>query len=282
MENITEVLMESVAKAEKMIAAAEPAPGDYEKDGLLYCGKCNTPKQHRGEFLGIVKIVPCICQCRAVELAAEEQRRQREKLQERIKKQRLADFPESDMQHWTFSADDGADQRIMRAAKNYVANFAQFRKQGKGLLLYGGVGTGKTFAAACITNALIDTDRPCLMTNFARVLNTLWSIEEKQAYIDSFNKFDLLVLDDLGTERRSEYAQEQVFNVIDGRYRAGLPLIITTNLSIEEIKKPDSVGNSRIYDRVLEMCHPVEVTGKSRRRQKVAAEFKGMNELLGL
>ena len=282
MENITEVLMESVAKAEKMIAAAEPALGDYEKDGLLYCGKCNTPKQHRGEFLGIVKIVPCICQCRAVELAAEEQRRQREKLQERIKKQRLAGFPESDMQHWTFSADDGAEQRIMRAAKNYVDNFAQFREQGKGLLLYGGVGTGKTFAAACIANALIDNGRLCLMTSFARVLNTLWSIEEKQAYIDSFNKFDLLVLDDLGTERRSEYAQEQVFNVIDGRYRAGLPLIVTTNLSIEEIKKPDSVGNSRIYDRVLEMCHPVEVTGKSRRRQKVAAEFKGMNELLGL
>lgn len=282
MENITEVLIESVAKAEKMIAAAEAAPGDYEKDGLLYCGKCNTPKQHRGGFLGIVKIVPCICQCRAAELAAEEQQRQREKLQERIKKHRLAGFPESDMQHWDFSADDGADQRVMRAAKNYVANFAQFREQGKGLLLYGGVGTGKTFAAACIVNALIDTGRPCLMTNFARVLNTLWSIEEKQAYIDSFNKFDLLVLDDLGTERRSEYAQEQVFNVIDGRYRAGLPLIITTNLSIEEIKKPDSVGNSRIYDRVLEMCHPVEVTGKSRRRQKVAAEFKGMNELLGL
>ena len=120
------------------------------------------------------------------------------------------------------------------------------------------------------------------MTNFARVLNTLWSIEKKQAYIDSFNKFDLLVLDDLGTERRSEYAQEQVFNVIDSRYRAKLPLIITTNLSIEEIKKPDSVGNSRIYDRVLEMCHPVEVTGHSRRRQKVAADFKGMNEILGL
>lgn len=282
MENITEVLMESVAKAEKMIAAAEPAPGDYEKDGLLYCGKCNTPKQHRGEFLGIVKIVPCICQCRAAELAAEEQRRQWEKLQERIKKHRLAGFPESDMQHWTFSADDGADPRIMRAAKNYVTNFAQFREQGKGLLLYGGVGTGKTFAAACIVNALIDTGKPCLMTNFARVLNTLWSIENKQAYIDSFNKFDLLVLDDLGTERRSEYAQEQVFNVIDGRYRAGLPMIITTNLSIEEIKKPDSVGNSRIYDRVLEMCHPVEVNGKSRRRKKVAAEFKSMNELLGL
>lgn len=276
-------LMAAVAAVEQKTAAnATAAPGDYEKGGLLYCGKCHTPKQHRGEFLGIVKIVPCICQCKKAELEAEERQRQHEKLQERIKRQRKAGFLESDMQGWTFAADDGADPRIMRAAKNYVANFAQFKAQGKGLLLYGGVGTGKTFAAACIVNALIDTGKPCLMTNFARVLNTLWSIENKQAYIDSFNKFDLLVLDDLGTERRSEYAQEQVFNVIDSRYRAKLPLIITTNLSIEEIKKPDSVGNSRIYDRVLEMCHPVEVSGKSRRRKKVAAEFKGMNELLGL
>ncbi len=276
-------LMDVVAAVEQKTAAnATAAPGDYMKNGLLHCGKCHTPKQHRGEFLGIVKIVPCICQCRAAELAAEERQREAEKLQERIKRQRRAGFPKSDMQHWTFAADDGADSRIMRAAKRYVDNFAQFKEQGKGLLLYGGVGTGKTFAAACIVNALIDTGKPCLMTNFARVLNTLWSIEEKQAYIDSFNKFDLLVLDDLGTERRSEYAQEQVFNVIDSRYRAKLPLIITTNLSIEEIKKPDSVGNSRIYDRVLEMCHPVEVNGHSRRRKKVAADFKGMNELLGL
>lgn len=276
-------LMDVVAAVEQKAAAnATAAPGDYMENGLLHCGKCHTPKQHRGECLGIVKVVPCICQCRAAELAAEEQRQQQEKLQERIKCQRKAGFLESDMQHWTFAADDGADPRIMRAAKKYVDNFAQFKEQGKGLLLYGGVGTGKTFAAACIVNALIDTGKLCLMTNFARVLNTLWSIEEKQAYIDSFNKFDLLVLDDLGTERRSEYAQEQVFNVIDSRYRAKLPLIITTNLSIEEIKKPDSVGNSRIYDRVLEMCHPVEVNGHSRRRKKVAADFKGMNELLGL
>lgn len=264
--------MESIAKAEKIIAAEEPAPGDYEKDGLLYCGKCHTPKEFRGSFLGMVKVVPCLCRCRSEKLAAEEQQRKSEKRQERIRQHRRASFLESDMQNWNFAADDGADPRIMRAAKNYVGNFTQFREQGKGLLLYGGVGTGKTFAAACIANALIDSGRTCLMTNF----------EEKQAYIDSFNQFDLLVLDDLGAERRSEYAQEQVFNVIDARYRAKLPMIITTNLSIDEIKKPDSIGNSRIYDRVLEMCHPVEVTGKSRRRQKVATDFRRMNELLGL
>lgn len=276
-------LMAVMAAVEQKTAAnAAAAPGDYQKDGLLYCGKCHTAKQHRGEIFGTTVTVPCICRCKRAELDAAEHQRQHEKLQERIKNQRKAGFLDSDMRGWTFAADDGADPRIMRAAKNYVANFAQFKDLGKGLLLYGGVGTGKTFAAACIVNALIDTGKTCLMTNFARVLNTLWSIDKKQNYLDSFNKFDLLVLDDLGAERRSEYAQEQVFNVIDSRYRAKLPLIITTNLNIEEIKKPDSVGNSRIYDRVLEMCHPVEVSGKSRRRKKVVTEFKSMNELLGL
>ena len=265
-----EGLQEIMVTLERKTAANVPKDSaDYIENGLLYCGKCHTPKEFRGSFLGMVKVVPCLCRCRSEKLAEEEQ-------------QRKASFLESDMQHWNFAADDGADPRIMRAAKNYVGNFTQLREQGKGLLLYGGVGTGKTFAAACIANALIDSGRTCLMTNFARVLNTLWSIEEKQTYIDSFNQFDLLVLDDLGAERRSEYAQEQVFNVIDARYRAKLPMIITTNLSIDEIKKPDSIGNSRIYDRVLEMCHPVEVTGKSRRRQKVAADFRSMNELLGL
>ena len=276
-------LLEIVATVEQKTAANVPrSSADYMENGLLYCGKCHTPKEFRGNFLGMVKVVPCLCQCRADELAAEEQQRKAEKQRERIMLNRRASFLESDMQHWNFAADDGADARIMRAAKSYVANFTQFREQGKGLLLYGGVGTGKTFAAACIANALIDTGRTCLMTNFARVLNTLWSIEEKQAYIDSFNQFDLLVLDDLGAERRSEYAQEQVFNVIDGRYRSGLPLIITTNLGIDKIKKPDTIGNARIYDRVLEMCHSIELSGQSRRRKKVAEEFKSMNELLGL
>lgn len=276
-------LMEVMVAAEKKAATnAKAEAGDYVKDGLLYCGKCHTPKQHRGNFLGAEKIVPCICRCKKAALDAEAKRRQWEKQQERIKQQRKAGFPESDMQSWTFAADDGANPRVMQAMRSYVDNFQKFKEQGKGLLLYGGLGTGKTYAAACIVNALIDTGRACLMTNFTRVLNTLWSLENKQGYLDGLNQFDLLVLDDLGAERRSEYAQEQVFNVIDSRYRAKLPLIITTNLTMRELTAPDNIGNGRIYDRVLEMCHPIEVSGKSRRRQKVANEFKRMNELLGL
>ena len=133
-----------------------------------------------------------------------------------------------------------------------------------------------------MVNALIDAGYPCLMTNFARVLNTLWGTEKKQDYIDNLNSFQLLVLDDLGAERRSEYSQEQVFNVIDARYRAKLPLIITTNLEIDEIKNPKDIGNARIYDRILEMCHPIRVTGQNRRRQKIREGFHDMNKLFEL
>lgn len=260
---------------------AVESPADYiGENGLLYCGNCHTAKQHRGNFLGVERVVPCICKCRQEQIEAEAKARQREAMQKTIKEYRRMGFPESDMQHWTF--DNAEDCKIINAAKRYVDNFQQFRADGKGLLLYGGVGTGKTFAAACIVNALIDMGKPCLITNFSRVLNTLWGIDEKQAYIDSLNKFDLLVLDDLGIERQSEYVQEQVFNVIDSRYRARLPLIITTNLQLEEIVSPANVGNGRIYDRVLEMCHPVKVEGESRRRKKVKSGFSDMNEMLGL
>ena len=73
-----------------------------------------------------------------------------------------------------------------------------------------------------------------------------------------------------------------VFSIINARYESGRATIITTNLSLNTLQNPEDLVHQRIYDRVLEMCHPVEVTGKSRRRQKVAADFRSMNELLGL
>lgn len=157
---------------------------DYVKDGVLYCGKCHTPKEHIGKCMGLVRKVPCLCNCKTEELETERQQREWLKLQERIKEYRKLGFTEKDMRSWSFESDDGGNPKITKAMKNYVDNFQTFKEQGKGLLLYGGVGTGKTFAAACIVNALIDKAVPCLITNFARVLNTLWSVEDKQEYID--------------------------------------------------------------------------------------------------
>lgn len=121
------------------------------------------------------------------------------------------------------------------------------------------------------------------MTNFARLTNQIQStFEGKQELIDDLNRYALLIIDDLGAERKSEYMQEMVFNIIDARYRSGLPLIITTNLTIEEIKKTDDLTCRRIYDRIIERCFPIEMNGKSRRRQVINERYYGVKEKLGL
>lgn len=258
--------------------------GDYvdEESGLLMCGKCRTPKQTKILFLGMVRTPMCLCKCRAEQLNREQEERERIEFEEKVARMRNEGFPEQQMKHWTFANDDMSNERVTKALQRYVDNFADLRKKGQGLLLYGTVGTGKTYGACEVANALIDKGYSAYVTNFAKVLNTLQGTFDKQEYIDSLNNYQILVIDDLGIERETPFAREQVFNVIDARYRLGLPLIVTTNLTLRDLKNPSNIDNGRVYDRILEKCFPIEITGASRRRQNISREYASMKELLGL
>jgi DNA replication protein DnaC len=274
--------IDGVEKSASISIKAEQ--GDYVgDDGLLYCHKCNTPKQCRVTILGVERTPMCLCKCEIEKREQEESERKRIEFQKAVVKIRQVGFPEAEMQNWDFAHDDGESGQIMNVARKYVENFDKMRKDGKGLLFFGSVGNGKTFAAACIANALIDKGYPCMMTNFARIANTVQGMfEGRQAYYDSFNKYALLVLDDLATERKTEYMQEIVFNVIDSRYRAGLPMIITSNLTADEIKNPADISYQRIFSRLLEMCVPVESKGEDRRRKILKNTFSEYSDILGI
>lgn len=250
-----------------------------DDEGLMRCSVCDGRVQVRVNVLGEDKVVRCVCRCVTQAREAEKKERQRQENE----RQRLACFAESNMAKWTFAVDDRQNKKISDAMQRYVDRFPEFRSDGKGLLLYGNVGTGKTFFAACVANGLIDNGYRVTMTNFARLTNQIQGMfDGKQKFLDDLNRRDLLILDDLGAERKSEFMQEMVFNIIDSRYRSGLPFIITTNLTIEEIKKPQELCYARIYDRVLERCFPVEVSGGSRRRQNVRETFADVKNKLGL
>ena len=254
--------------------------GDYlGEDGLLYCHKCNTPKQCRVEIFDKVRTPMCLCKCEAEKRDREEAERKRIEFEKRVKEMRRVGFPEAEMQDWTFEHDDGASGQIMSIARKYVENFDKMREDGKGLLLFGTVGNGKTFAAACIANALIDKGYPCMMTRFADIAQGIF---DGKFTCHDFNRYPLLVLDDLAAERKTEYMQEIVFSVIDSRYRAKLPTIVTSNLTAEAIKNPADVAYQRIFSRLLEMCVPIEVKGEDRRRKILKDSFSEYSDLLGI
>lgn len=289
--------------------------GDYiGNDGLLVCGKCHTPKQTRCQMPWGEVTPMCLCKCAAERRDQEERRIKCESLEleyrhqqrngltdfellcwidrnntvesEKLKEERLAIlkrlcFEEEKLLSWNF--ENAENCKAIEIARNYVENFGKMKEDGKGLLFFGKTGIGKSFAGACIANALTDRGIPCLMTNFAKIRNTVQGLfEGREEYFKSFNKFQLLVIDDLFAEGKTEYMQEIVYAVINTRSEAGLPLIITSNITSEEIKHPADISSQRIFSRLYQMCLPIEVKGEDYRREQLKADFTEYKDLLGI
>ena len=251
------------------MAEVTPQPEDYTgEDGLLYCGKCRTPKQFRmegeGQFAG--RLFPHRCQCEQERFDREEAERTRRQRLETVDRLKQRGFTDPAMREWTFENDNGRNPQ-MKHARFYVEHFEDMKAENIGYLLWGGVGTGKSYLAACIANALMEKEIPVRMTNFALILNDLAaSFEGRNEYISRLCRYPLLILDDFGMERGTEYGLEQVYNIVDSRYRSGRPLIVTTNLSLEELQRPQDTPHARIYDRLLEMCAPILLAGETFRK----------------
>ena len=146
-------------------------PSDYIEDGRLFCGKCRTAKETQEKF-------PCLCSCaKAAQLEEREQRRKQEEF-DRVQRLRTDGISSSQYRAARFTDDDGTNS-AMKTLREYVKNWEQMRDENKGLFLYGADGTGKTFGAACVANALIEQLVPVYMSTFSTVLNGLGETFEK-------------------------------------------------------------------------------------------------------
>ena len=253
---------------------------DYIKDGLVYCYKCNTPKQSKCKALDREWLMPALWECQTIARDLEEKKRHEEETKREIERMKNAGFADHELKKFTFEADDMKNEKISKFSKNYAKDFKKYLKEGKGILFFGDVGTGKTYFACAIANELIEKGYTCHVTNFARVVNRIASTFDKQAIIDSLNSYQILVIDDLAAERDTDYMNEIVWNVIDSRYRARKPIIITTNLTSGEMFNPVNVSKKRVYSRLLEMCIPVEVRGEDRRKKEINKNLQYYDELL--
>lgn len=264
-------------------AVNAPRPEDYTgEDGLIYCGVCHQPRQVRLSVLGRERVVGCACKCRQEEYILKEKALKegnRLCIVQSLKSMSLLTGTLASASFENYET-DRSNCEILKIAQKYVDNFDQMYERCQGLLLYGDVGNGKSYTAACIANALLNRGISVVMTSFASILND-WSAASDDGLIGRFNSVRLLILDDLGIERDTGYALEKIFAVIDGRVRSGRPLIVTTNLSPQIMRASDvDIKYRRIYDRILEVCYPVRFEGKSFRSADTVRRYDEMNSFL--
>ena len=148
-----------------------------------------------------------------------------------------------------------------------------------GLILYGNSGTGKTFDSACIGNYLMERGKSVMALNLGLYLARLksdWSRTETEI-LDKISECDLLIIDDFGAERITDWVLEKVFLLIDVRYKSEKPIIISTNLEYRKDRECDiaRVFGKRVKDRINEMCYPLFFYGESRRKSSTE-KFKNL------
>ena len=266
--------MNPISEVLQKMATPVRNQGDYtDAEGFLCCGACgdrkemdvNVPTDIRPS--GVMR-VRRNCRCEQERYEAQEKARREQDFQTRMERLRRDGITDPAYLKYTFGQDDRRNPEVSDVCLKYVQNWDDMKADNIGILFYGDVGTGKSFLACCIANALLGRLVSVSVTNFPRILNTLQGTfdDERQKRIDRLQQYSLLVIDDLGVERDTAFSVEQVYNVIDTRARSGKPLIVTTNLSMKDLQNPPSLAHSRIYDRVLEMC-PIrlKLTGDSRR-----------------
>lgn len=188
----------------------------------------------------------------------------------------------------TFVTDTPGREKAYKQAKKYADSFDKMRpvKHGatteapeilrNGLYIAGGYGTGKTHLAAAIVNQLLGQKTACICMTMIGLLDRIKDSyrdareEGTEAYVLSrYKNVPLLVIDDLGSEQQTEWAISKIFEIINSRYEAYMPTIITTNYSAKELVERmtplggDGKNAEKTVDRLMEMCAGISMNWES-------------------
>lgn len=240
-----------------------------------HCGEEVPPIEV--EVLGRKRMVQPVCECEAKEQDKFKEEAEKYQLRKDVEKlfsiHNLGErFKESSFE--TFIPRPGAEQAY-KFAKMYVNDFDSWEEES--LIFWGVPGNGKTHLVAAVANELdrqgkivVFISMPDLLEKIKGTFNKDSSESEEQI-MRALHACDLLIIDDIGAERVTEWVEEVIFRIVDGRYRKKKPIAATSNLKPKLLA--DKIGE-RSYDRLTEMSQTVENKATSYRREKAKQRMK--------
>jgi DNA replication protein DnaC len=179
---------------------------------------------------------------------------------------------------------DSQNTKAFRAMKMYADNFSKYVDQGIGILLTGPYGGGKTYLAAALAHDLINRGVPVVFGTMITLLGKIKGTysgnrnqEDESEILETYASVDLLIIDDLGKERVSEWSLEKLFSIVNERYENNLPIVLTSNYSMETLIDKLSItkdGNKNsdvaesLVSRLYEMCRGIRLNTSDRRKEK--------------
>lgn len=256
----------------RKIANNAPVPKEDEvylgEDGFMHCKKCGEARECIPAKSGRFSFkVSCMCKCQAEQVALDKMQLKSDMTKVEIQKARQLAKNDPAFKLHTFANDNGIHPELMRKAKKYADDFQTHMKNSSGLLLCGPKGTGKSYAAEAIANQIIDNGYPVIFTTFGKIAETAIEAgyEGRREYFDSLTRCPLLIIDDVGVERETDYMMETIHRVINERDRSLKPMIITTNFTAEEINHPSTSEWERIWSRIMRTCYPIRCEGNDMR-----------------
>lgn len=246
-----------------------------------HCGEIVPPLEI--EVLGNIRWVQPICKCEAdiqkAELEVYKNAQREREVRELFAISELGDrFEESNFDN--FDSRPGAE-KAEKIARYYADNFEVFGLES--ILLWGVPGNGKSHLAAAVHNHLRKKGKVVVFVSMPDLLKKIKNTfnkgnnESEEQILKALNICDLLIIDDIGAEKTSDWVQEIVFLIIDNRYRRNKPIMATSNLEPKELA--GQLGK-RSYDRILEVSQPIENQATSYRREVAKKRLSKFDHLI--
>lgn len=285
--------------------STDPGAAEYSPPEPTFCKYCGAPLATRGAWLDDITVfwLPCkeVCSCPEAQEAHRAEKEARE--QAEVARRRIEENERLIARVKKVVGESGMGERFLRrtfdryqltqdnaqayrVAKAYADRFNDLmpgrgREPGRnGLYISGSKGVGKTHLAAAIANQLLGQGTAVICMTMIDLLERIRRTYRKAAeagmgiseadVLETYKRVSLLIIDDMGKEPATEWAVSMIYNIINGRYEACLPTIVTSNYGSKQLVRrltPKDTGDpttaDATVDRLMEMCSGISLTGES-------------------